>query len=90
VRRIQGVYNSRYGKNYQDGYDWRGPEKPAYGGRGQPRFRFAYAAEIKGACPFLDDPLRDRPHHAEDSAFVFGSYAPSTVREGEFGTESVK
>ena len=79
VRRIHGVYNSRYGKNYQVGYDWREPEKPSYGERGLPCFQSAYAAEIKGACPFLDDPLRGRSHHAEDSALVFGSYASVTA-----------
>ena len=78
MRRVTGVYNSRYGKNLQEGYDWRKPEKPSFGGRGMPKFRSAYAAEIKGACPFLDDPLQGRPHHAEDSALVFGSYEPKT------------
>ena len=78
MRRVTGVYNSRYGKNLQEGYDWREPEKPSLGGRGMPKFRSAYAAEIKGACPFLEDPLQGRSHHAEDSAFVFGSYEPKT------------
>ncbi len=76
MRRITGVYNSRYGKNLQEGYDWREPEKPSLGERGRPKFKSAYAAEIKGACPFLDDPLKGRKHHADDSALVFGSYEP--------------
>lgn len=78
IRRVTGVYNSRYGKNLQEGYDWREPEKPSFGERGRPKFKSAYAAEIKGACPFLDDPLKGRKHHADDSAFVFGSYDPKT------------
>ena len=78
IRRVTGVYNSRYGKNLQEGYDWREPEKPSLGGRGMPKFRSAYAAEIKGACPFLEDPLQGRSHHAEDSALVFGSFEPKT------------
>ena len=78
IRRVTGVYNSRYGKNLQEGYDWREPEKPSLGERGRPKFKSAYAAEIKGACPFLDDPLKGRKHHADDSAFVFGSYEPKT------------
>ena len=78
MRRVTGVYNSRHGKNLQEGYDWRKPEKPSFGGRGMPKFRSAYAAEIKGACPFLEDPLQGRSHHAEDSALVFGSFEPKT------------